>query len=318
MDGSRLAQKFLFFSRALLKALLTLLLFAATQLLRLIQLLRPHLLNMLRLAGSGAKPLWHAYRVHLAQQRRSIILYLALLAVLITTTTLVALLRAPHYQLDTDSTDRLPLRGGKLPVATAPLLREKASLTALLTIAAQDSPALYINLPDSCIDIMIKGVCVKRCPLVRFSQSAPLKALRGTTAVLPWLEHPFAIKSAQSTIERIPVRVKKAPRDTLEANKAADDVPEPLPLENVRINLTTNRLLRIQIVQDEPYGAFGTMNRILSAPVRGLAQSFWVFGHTLLLKPAPHYLNLTLVLSRQDATICFRSLPEKGPLALRL
>jgi hypothetical protein len=318
MDGSRLAQKFLFFSRALLKALLTLLFFIATHVVRLLGMLRPHLHAAQRNLTTGATPLWRAYRDHLQSKKRTLTIYLASLAMLITAATLVALLVTPHYLPDTPSAEPLSLRGSKMPAASAPLLREQAALSALLTIAAQDSPALVINLPDSSVDIMIKGVCVKRCPIVRYSQSAPLKALRGSTAVLPWLEQPFGIKSAQSSIERIPVRVKKAPRDTLEANKAASDVPEPLPLENVRINLTTNRLLTIRIVQSESYGALDALGRIVSAPLRGIVESLSVFGHALLLKPAPHYLQLTIVLSRQDATICFRSLPAKGPLALRL
>ena len=92
------------------------------------------------------------------------------------------------------------------------LLKEKGLLSSQVKLARTDSVGLFLNLPDSVAQLMIKGVAVRSIPL----QEIGLPSLFSRTsqeALYEWLSEPVLVHTLKATIAKEPVNVVQAPKE---------------------------------------------------------------------------------------------------------
>jgi hypothetical protein len=96
------------------------------------------------------------------------------------------------------------------------MIREKAFLSSQVRMADHDSIGLLINIRDSVLQLLIKGVPVRSVRIDEYDVS-PFFQRANQEAVYSMLSSPMAITRMQATFMKDPVQIKIAPRDTSEA-----------------------------------------------------------------------------------------------------
>ncbi len=188
---------------------------------------------------------------------------------------------------------------------------------AQLQMAKSDSIGLSINLLDSTVSLMLKGVNIRSNKIARFKTSRLLKNIKHDLSVFDWLAGPFNLQHEWATLAKFPIKIRKAPRDTIEA-KLMKVTPFELEKPTVFFTLQFNRNLIVRVHQLESPSFSGWMKK-------------WYYNGTLnylLLKStfksllhcqtplSPIWLDLWV--SQNDGRAIFRALPTQANLVLRL
>ena len=162
----------------------------------------------------------------------------------------------------------------------------------------------------------IKGISVHQAKIFKVDKSNSLKLFHAKDFAL-WLEYPFMLKSATATIPKVPIVIKNAPKDTLEAAQQVT-VPKVPKRDDVFVTMNFSKNLRLNIRQFEPNDSIGKIKmdslywiKKEQAFFNGL-NSLTTFEYD---KIAP-YINIEL--SKADATIIYRALPYKPEMVLRM
>lgn len=187
-----------------------------------------------------------------------------------------------------------------------------AFLEARHTMSKVDSVSLSINLTDSIAALEMGGVVVFRAPLEGSRVSPLLKAMK-PEALSNLLRSPARIVSYYATIEKEPIIIKQAPRDTTEAAK--DDNALPVVVRQAAFfTIHLDSGIRIVVMPHEE----GGLDRFVFIA----RQNLYLFRQRLaiLLKgDLPEYVPVVVVeVSADDAKTLFRALPEGGQVALKL
>ncbi|MFH1297577.1 MAG: hypothetical protein ABIJ04_09930 [Bacteroidota bacterium] len=193
---------------------------------------------------------------------------------------------------------------------------ESAYLESLLTLSQQDSSYLNLDLADSLLVIMIKGVPVRSCSLSEIRVSRQLRCLDQAQRVL-WIAAPFLAERDMSTIPKIRYINKQAPKDTIEAAMQSD-APIPSDTSSVYFTIYFNRYLVVEINQvEEPYDVEKrVINRYRREKQQTIRRETWqAFLH--LTTPEPE-IRIRLTLSKDDARAIYRGIPVHPGLALKL
>ncbi|MDH5610495.1 MAG: hypothetical protein OEY56_13540 [Cyclobacteriaceae bacterium] len=98
-----------------------------------------------------------------------------------------------------------------------PLLKEAAYKKALLALAAYDSIAMIISLPDSTVMLAIHGVVIHSSRISGFEQDDVLSKL-SPIAYSRMFSVPVQVTGQYSTIVKEPIVERQAPKDTMEAS----------------------------------------------------------------------------------------------------
>lgn len=187
-----------------------------------------------------------------------------------------------------------------------------AFLEARNTLSKVDSIALSINVADTVASLEMGGVVVFKAPLEGSSVSPLLKAMK-PEALSNLLRSPARVLSYQATIEKEPVTVKQAPRDTTEAAQSDDELPV-VTRKAAFFTLHLDNGIHI-VVMPHDEGAFHRL-------VYTARQNMYLFGRrlTVLFKGnLPQYIPvITIEVSADDARTLFRALPERAQVAIRL
>jgi len=189
-------------------------------------------------------------------------------------------------------------------------------LNARLKLAQSDSVGISINLPDKVVTMEIEGVVVRECKILDYTITKGFSRLTRDRLVT-WLSDPFTLQSSVSTILKAPVVYLKAPKDTTEANE--QQTAPTLPADTtVYFRLFFDRNLTVDINQEETPPAKGKKARFKFK----LHNRYFSAREALraLFRPqeSPYHFWIRLKLSREDARIIYRALPEHGLMALRL
>jgi len=190
-------------------------------------------------------------------------------------------------------------------------------LNSQLVMAKSDSIGLILNLVDSTLSLCFRGVTIRECPIHRFKMSQRFKHLKANQQLFHWLSRPFLSRDDWATIPRVPIKIRKAPKDTIEAKKyktepAAPDRPD------VYYNLKFDRYLFIKVHQVEPNSIRGIPRLAyfhLKSYSRLIADTFVTFYH---LKTPRGSFWIELTISQNDAIAIYRALPTHAALALRI
>lgn len=196
------------------------------------------------------------------------------------------------------------------------LRKQAAFLSARFDLSKQDSIYLVLDLIDSIASLEVKGVSVHKAKLLEVEKSHSLKLFHAKDFSL-WLEYPFELKSAKATIPKIPIIVKNAPKDTAEAALQVT-VPKVPQRDDVFVTMNFTKNLKINFSQAEELDSVGKIR--IDSLVWGkrkyhLTRSMDALTTYEYDKIAP-FINIKL--SKQDATIIYRALPDKPQMVLRM
>lgn len=194
---------------------------------------------------------------------------------------------------------------------------EAAFLNSRLQAARIDSISLSLNLRDSTLNIDIRGVAVRPCKIQEFSISKGFKHLQDRAALLGWLSALFVLEQERATIPKSQIIVKKAPKDTLEAQKM---YREPIPPErkDVYVALKFDRGLILEIEQAEPPSWQGRFSKWLLDARQAYASAEETVRGLVNLQPPRHLLWIKVKISAEDARAIYRALPHQAQLSLNL
>jgi len=193
------------------------------------------------------------------------------------------------------------------------MLKEKAFLQSRVAMAETDSIYLAINLADSTINLEICGVSVYSS---KFSRKKISRILRsGNEYILSMMfSRPFTVTENKSSIKKVPLMIKMAPKDTSEFKP--DIIPDTADMEPVNYIMETDNGTRFYIYQEEKLNPGDGVHRFyfdLRFRFRNLVRSLKSIGSFKIPEYHPY---IKLRVPRTDAKIFYRGLPVHGQIAV--
>lgn len=197
------------------------------------------------------------------------------------------------------------------------LEKEKNFEKNRLDLANQDSIYMVVDIPARKLAIEIKGVQVRTASILRVEMDQKI-ALFSHERLSPWLNEPFSLKKFISTIPKIPIVVKEAPKDTIEAQKLST---KPLPPDSsvVYTSLYFNKNLILEINQDAPPQE-RELPKVQEYFAKTLEFSPKLPAWKNLLNPAAidQPLTIKIIVSAPDARAIYRAIPTRTNMVMKL
>jgi len=194
------------------------------------------------------------------------------------------------------------------------LVREKSFLGAQVKMAASDSIGLLINVRDSVIQLLIKGLPVRTIRIEEHDLS-PFFRRVNQEALSDLLSSPLTITSMDATFRKDPVTVKIAPKDTSEVK--IDAKPDTTDFEAVFFTLNTDRNIRIYFEQQESKRAADRFARFFF----DLKDKIMYAGRSLraiaVMDKPPYVPYIKIWIPKAEAKIIYRAIPREGMVVLR-
>lgn len=193
------------------------------------------------------------------------------------------------------------------------LLKEKAYLQSRISMAETDSIYLTINLVDSIVNLEISGVIVHPAKIKDLRMSKILE--KGNEYIISsMLSSPFTIANYISSIEKEPLMIQMAPKDTSEYQP--DIMPDTADFEPVNYILEMQNGIRIYVYQEEKL-KHGDRMYIFRFDLRDRLHNTLSNLKDVLVFKIPDYKPfIKMKLSRADAKIIFRAIPNHGQIAV--
>jgi|GEM_PF-463461 hypothetical protein len=194
---------------------------------------------------------------------------------------------------------------------------EENFLRSQLAEAKSDSIHLVVDLEDSSCNLQVRGVKIRECRISRYRVSRAVRRIAAGPGILEWLDQPFHARKQWGTIPKAPIKIRKAPRDTTEANRTVD---QAVPVENADVGFAVlfDRNLSLEILQAEGFSFTGFFRQFWYR-IRGTGIRFREEWDAVLHGHSPrHSLHIQLVMPRSDAKAIYRALPKNAGLVLRI
>lgn len=195
------------------------------------------------------------------------------------------------------------------------LLREEAYLQSRVGMAETDSVYLTVNLADSVINVEISGVVVHTTPVNEFEVSK-LITDGDRFVITSLLSAPLTIVSDTSSIEKIPLIVKIAPKDTSEF--IPDAIPDTAFYEPVNYIFETDRGIKIYVYQSEEIEKGDRKERFLLDLRHRLSDTKAAIKDIMAFKVPEYQLFIKIKIPSADAKIIYRAIPKHGQIAVYL
>jgi nucleoid-associated protein YgaU len=197
------------------------------------------------------------------------------------------------------------------------LRHDEAYWTARLELGKQPKFALAVDLVDSVAYLDVRGVPVRTCRILDIETSRAFPFMFQHRDFRERMAKPIQIKSESATILKEPIRVTFAPKDSIEAEKAAATPVEP-DTGDVFFDLHFDGGLVLAVSQSEPAASKG-FRRNFTDRVRSGYEQAKVAARSLFRKELPrHELRIEVTMSREDAKAIYRALGPHAKVALRL
>ncbi|MGD9555534.1 MAG: hypothetical protein AB7V25_00785 [Mangrovibacterium sp.] len=196
------------------------------------------------------------------------------------------------------------------------LYKEKDWLETRLQIARTDSISLSVNLQDSSLQIELKGVVLKKTKMLDYKADKFLYKLN------PAAYHHMMGKQAKASeviasIPKEPLIIKKAPKDTLEAEATAETI-DSTKIEVVHWMMKLDNQLVIKIEGVDPLSKDGWWASRKFWMVQNLQQTTRDFTKALLFKTPEYDPEIKLLIPEADAKAFYRALPVQPLVCIRL
>lgn len=195
------------------------------------------------------------------------------------------------------------------------LLVDKAYYNALITASKTDSIFLAINIPDSTVSLMIKGVVAHKAKAEHIKVS-PLFSAINPPLLIQGLSVPLTISKHTSTIPKVPLMIKIAPRDTSEYTP--DVIPDTTDLDPVNFIIELKPNILLYFYESNPSQSSDGFNQFKF----DLRERTWTVvqdvKRMLKLKTPVYKPYIRFRLGKKDAKVIYRAIPNQGQVVLRL
>lgn len=193
------------------------------------------------------------------------------------------------------------------------LMKEKSYYQSRVSMAETDSIYLTMNLADSVISLEISGVAVHRTIPSEFKIS---HILRSADEYMLWsmLSKPLTVVKEVSSIQKEPLMIKMAPRDTSEYTP--DIMPDTADYEPVNFILETNSGIKIYFYQSETLSKSDNRHVFFFDLNDRIKTTFSSLKSVMMFKIPDYHPFIRVKIPREDAKIIYRALPVNGQLTV--
>lgn len=196
------------------------------------------------------------------------------------------------------------------------LLIDENFFACRIRMAKEDSICLVIDLPSGLAGLDLHGCRVRNCRIAAKSFGSRIRSSKHGE-LTGWLSGPFVALNDWATIPKMPIKIKKAPRDSIEANKMALE-PRPVEKEDVHFKLFCDRDLVIDIEQTQPPSGRWLFRSLASGVAYYVNLGRATFGSLLHGRLPRHDAVIRLKLDQEDARAIFRALPHNAEILVRM
>jgi hypothetical protein len=134
--------------------------------------------------------------------------------------------------------------------------------------------------------------------------------------ILSMLATPFVISGSLATIEKDPVMLKLAPKDTSEYKP--DIMPDTSITEPANYILEMTNGTRLYVYQDDNVKASEKMSQFMFDLKDRIRNTLSSLKNVLFFKVPEYHPFIKLKLTRADAKIIYRAIPKNGQVAVYL
>lgn len=243
--------------------------------------------------------------------------FILIIFLLLTISALLPVIKVNEYYKLVES-DSLFIKDGHTILNNSDLsdiVREKAFLEALIQQSEDDSIQLAISLPDSSVYLYLNGVRLHTAKFINSDLDIILKQLPNTYYI-KLFSSPLNIVHQYSTIEKEPIIIRDAPKDTAEAAISAV-VPGQRIEPPAFLLLNLDYGIDLIFEQDSTYSAKNKWARIKF--------NFDIFYKEIketgknIFSPDKADINPTIriKLPENDIIAIYRALPKNAKIAIR-
>ncbi|OFY42284.1 MAG: hypothetical protein A2Z69_00165 [Bacteroidetes bacterium RBG_13_44_24] len=193
------------------------------------------------------------------------------------------------------------------------ILKEKSFLQSRVTLAESDSIYLTVNLHDSIVNLEINGVSVHKADIKRTNISKMLKGEKDYVILL-MLSVPLTVNRNFASIEKEPLMIKLAPKDTSEYEP--DIIPDTADYEPVNFILETDNGTILCVYQAEKLRAGDGIRLFIFDVKHRVRYAAADFARIITFRVPVYRPFIKLRIPRSDAKIIYRALPVQGQIAV--
>lgn len=193
------------------------------------------------------------------------------------------------------------------------MIRDKAFLSSQVKMAESDSIGLLINIRDSVIQLLIKGLPVRTVAIDDYDVS-PFFHRANQEAIYSMLSTPLNITGMQATFQKDPVSVKIAPKDTSEV--VVSEKPDTTDFEAVFFTLNTDRNIRFFFEQQEDTVGTDRRARFFFDLKDRMRMASATMKSVVKLKTPPYVPYIKIWVPKAEAKIIYRAIPREGMIVL--
>ncbi|MRR23054.1 hypothetical protein EG830_08745 [bacterium] len=193
------------------------------------------------------------------------------------------------------------------------MIRDKAFLSSQVKMAESDSIGLLINVRDSVIQLLIKGLAVRSVRIDDYDVS-PFFHRANQEAIYSMLSTPLNITGMQATFLKEPVSVKIAPKDTSEV--VVSEKPDTTDFEAVFFTLETDRNIRFFFEQQEDTVGADRRARFFFDLKDRTRMASSTMRSVVRMKTPPYVPYIKIWIPKAEAKIIYRAIPREGMIVL--
>jgi hypothetical protein len=193
------------------------------------------------------------------------------------------------------------------------MIRDKAFLGSQVKLAESDSIGLLINVRDSVIQLLIKGLPVRTVAIDEFDIS-PFFERANQEAIYNMLSTPLKITGMQATFMKDPVSVKIAPKDTSQMVESVK--PDTTDYEAVFFTLETDRNIRFFFEQQEDTVGADRRARFMFDLKDRTRSAAATMKSVVKLQTPPYVPYIKIWIPKAEAKIIYRAIPREGLIVL--
>lgn len=184
-----------------------------------------------------------------------------------------------------------------------------------LALSGTDSVYMVISIPDSSVNIELKGVTLYKARVDITYMSPVIRKIK-RKALLSWMSVPWVDVHELSTLDKHPVLIKNAPKDTAEARKQVG--PAQPAEEYAALLLEFDNGIILQIRQADSHSS--RQHREEQRFKRSVFRQYHLPGFlkALTFRQPDYHPTIILETGRQEVINIYRSIPHEVKATVRL
>lgn len=192
---------------------------------------------------------------------------------------------------------------------------EKAFLLSQQEVSRSNSIVLILNFPDSLAALSIKGLHVHNAKIQAYAIDPIFKAVN-PVSLMHIFSKPLKITEVKSSIKKVPLMIKIAPRDTSEYTP--DLQADTSDTEVVNYVLQTSYGTQLFFNEINPATLSKKANFKNTDVAENLMHNIQQIKSYVSQNKLHYFPKIQLSLSRKDAKIIYRAIPDTALLVLKI